>query len=256
MADRNLPAGKDVSVFDAAEWAVVSTGVAETDPPLVVETLTFRVPWDLIPPLEYLTTIGTGDTNALAEFVADVSGLEFDSFGDVVVRDSAPSAEFLTQVRILLREFVGEIRIEGGGDLAAELAELRLPVFGSQPRDTKPLKDLVEDGGNALMCIGMLAGTHVHALLVFAGPVGAIITLGTYAVLGGGWAINQIRQRRAEQRAADAARIVADAARAEVAAKAEAAAQAEAILAAQHERIARKQERLKARAPKLTIEPQ
>src|SRR5690349_13744130 len=94
MAEPNLPEGTGVSLFDAAEWAILSTGVLKTDPPLVVEALAFTVPEYLQPLFEYLTATGTGDTNALAEFVAEASGLEFDSFGAVTVLESAPPAEF------------------------------------------------------------------------------------------------------------------------------------------------------------------
>jgi hypothetical protein len=130
----------------------------------------------------------------------------------VTLARSPVSPYCATRVGSLLGEFVGATGIEDGGELAAGLAELRLPVFGSQPRDSKPLKDLVEDAGDALMFIGVLAGTHAPALLVLTGPVGAIITLGTYATLGGAWAINRVRQRRAAQREAEAVRAAADAA--------------------------------------------
>lgn len=202
MVDPVLPAGTGVSLFDEAEWAVLSAGVLNTDPPLVVEALAFTVPDDLQPLFEYLTTTGTGDTNTLADFVAEAPGLEFGSFGATIVRDSAPSAEFAAQIGTLLTEFVRATGIEDDGELAEELAELRLPVFGSQPRGSRPLKEWGEGTGSMLMCIGVLAGTHAPALLALTGPAGAIITLGTYATLGGLWVSKRLRERRAAQRAA------------------------------------------------------
>jgi hypothetical protein len=245
-----LPAGTNVSLFDEAEWAVLSTGVLNTDPPLVVEALTFTVPDDLQPLFEYLTTTGTGDTNTLEEFIAEASGMEFDSFRAMTVRDSAPPAEFEPRLSSLLRDFVSAIGIEDSGEFAAELAEIRLPVFGSQPRDSKTLKDLVEGTGNALMCIAVVAGTHAPALLALTGPVGAIITLGTYVSLGGAWATKRLRERRAARREAKATKAAADAAKAAADAKTVAAAEA-----ARHARVVRKQEALKveAQARKLTL---
>ena len=186
MVDPNLPVGTGASLFDEAEWAVLSTGVLNTDPPLVVEALTFTVPDNLQPLFEYLTTTGTGDTDTLEEFVAEASGVEFDSFSATTVWDSASSENFAARVDSLLREFVGATGIEDGA-LAEELAELHLTVFGSPPRGSKPLKEWGEGTGSVLMGIGVLAGTHAPAFLALTGPVGAIITLGTYATLGGVW---------------------------------------------------------------------
>jgi hypothetical protein len=217
VVDPDLPEGPDVSLFDAAEWAVLSTGVLTTDPPLVVEALTFTVPHYLQPWFEYLTTTGTRDANTLAEFVVEASGIEFDSFDAVTIRESEPRAEIAAQVANLLGEFVSAIGIEDDGKLAAELAELRLPVFGSQPQDSKPLKDWVASAGgagNVLICIATLAGPHAPALLLLTGPVGAAITIGTYATLGGAWTVNRVRKRRARKREADDAKAAADAAQA------------------------------------------
>jgi hypothetical protein len=229
MADSDLPTGTGVPLLDEAEWAVLSTGVLETDPPLVVEALTFTVPEYLQPLFEHLTATGAGDTNILAEFVAEASGLEFDSFSAIAVWDSAVPAEISAQIDGLLREFVGATGIVDGGELAAELAELRLPVFGSQPRSTEPLKQWATGAGNvggALMAIGVLAGTHAPVFLVLTGPVGAGIALGTYATLGGIWATKRIRDRRAAKREADAAKAVTDPAKATAKADADADADA------------------------------
>lgn len=243
MADSDLPAGTGAPLLDEAEWAVLSTGVLETDPPLVVEALTFTVPEYLQPLFEHLTATGAGDTNALAEFVAEASGLEFDSFSAIAVWDSVAPAEISAQVDGLLREFVEATGIVDGGELAAELAELRLPVFGSQPRGTEPLKQWATGAGNAggaLMAIGTLAGTHAPVFLILAGPVGAGIALGTYATLGGIWATKRIRDRRAAKREAEAAKAVTDAAKAKVDADAaKAKADADAVKAAADAEAAR-----------------
>jgi len=258
VIDPNSPAGTGASLFDEAEWSVVSTGLLNTDPPLVVEALTFTVPDDLQPLFERLTTTGTVDTDTLEEFVAEASGVEFDFFSAMTVWDSASSEDFAARVGSLLREFVSATGIEDGA-LAEELAELHLPVFGSQPRGSKPLKEWGEGTGSVLMGIGVLAGTHAPALLALTGPVGAIITLGTYATLGGVWATKRIRQRRADRRkvkaaAAKDAADAKDAAAAKDAADARAAADAE---AASKARVAKNQAELAkiARARRVTIRP-
>lgn len=238
-----------VHLLQEADWAILSTGLLKTDPPLVVEALAFTIADYLDPLFEHLITIGGEDTDVLGQLVAEAVGVEFDSFGATTILHSASRNEFASGVDHLLRDLVGATGIEDDGGLAAELAELRLPVFGSQPQHSKPLKEWGEGTGAVLMSVALLAGTHAPALLVLAGPVGAIITLGTYAVLGGAWAAKLVRNHRAALREAKAA----DSAKTH---DVEVAAAAAATEAARHEMVVRKQEALKRLRPtQLRIRP-
>jgi hypothetical protein len=252
----NSAGSTGVHVLDEADWAILSTGLLKTDPPLVVEALTFTIADYLRPLFDHLVTIGGEDTDTLGQLVAEAAGVEFDSFGATKILHSASPEEFAAQVGPVLRDLLGMTGIEDNGELATELAELRLPVFRSQPRDSKPLREWGAATGTVLTSVAFLAGTHAPALLVLAGPVGAIISLGTYVGFGGAWAAKRVHQRRAalpEAKAADAAAKVAaktsDEEVAETAAAAEAAAAAAAAAAAMHEMIRRKQEYLKRHRP-------
>ncbi len=205
MTDAGPAMTPDVSLLDEADWAVSSTGVLYTDPPLVIDALTFTVPADLRPLFEHLTSVETVDMDALVDFVAEVSGVEFDSFeGAATVL--VPPGEFAARVGSLLGELVHAAGVTfEDGDLAAMLADVRLPVFGSQFHRGKPIKEWGEAAGAVLASVGVLAGTHGPALLLLMGPAGAIITLGTYGTLGGIWVANRLRQRGKDRRAARAA---------------------------------------------------
>lgn len=236
-----------------------SAGVLHTDPPLVIETLTFTVPTDLHPLFEYMTAQKTRDMDTLAEYVAEASGIEFESF-DTAPPVLMPSGEFAERVSDLLRNLVGAAGVElEAGDLAAILANLRLPVFGSQPRGSKLIKDWGESTGAVLASIGALAGAHAPALVLLAGPAGAIITLGTYGALGGIWVANRLRQRAQDRRTARRAASsptppVGAAPVEEVPAGGVDEAEA-ARLAAMHERVVEKQRRLRMKVRKIRLRP-
>lgn len=186
------------TLLDQAEWAIVTTGVLDATPPIVIEALTFMVPPELTSRFAELTVDGAvPEVDTVGALVADACGVEFEQLSSPAVTGMEDPDRHAELVRSLLRDLVGAAGGSAAGvELAEELTAFRLPVFGSQSSSSEQILRWGGGAGEVLGAVGVLAGSHAPALLLLAGPAGAIITIGSVGLAAGTWTWNHFRRKR------------------------------------------------------------
>lgn len=253
-------------LLDDSDWIVQSTALLATDDSEALSSVSFGLSPELRDRAASLSGLGDDISSGLEALLVEAVDLDVEIDRDsvfVLGPDSWAGSD--SDFRRIVARFseTSQLRIEDY-DLADVLEELQIPVFESQSKSNKALKDWGPWAGEVIIGIGHVAPyvLHGHAaavLVVVAPPIGGAVIVGSALGLGGvtiaGYLKKRSREKKARKAVEEQARRDAAAADQEARERAERETEAarEEKVRRQHEVAEEKQKFLKKKIPPARI---